>query len=74
MSARTLSLIKGGHQYVFRYSPGCEDDIIDVIMALAGNDESPVTWLDAATLSFQVTRDAAAGCVEALSPNDSQIL
>jgi hypothetical protein len=72
MTTRTLSLAKGGHKYVFRYSPGCEDDIVDAIMELAEDDESPVDWLDAATLSFQITQNAAQDCLEAMSPTDEQ--
>lgn len=74
MNTRTLSLVKGGHKYVFRYSRGCEDDIMDAIMALAENDQTPVDWLDAATLSFQITQTTASGCVKALSPKDEQVL
>ena len=72
MSTRTLSLVKAGHKYVFSYSPGCEDDIVDAVMALAEDAQSPVDWLDAATLSFQVTQNAATDCVQALSPTDEQ--
>lgn len=73
MTTRTLSLVKGGHKYVFRYGPGCEDEMLDAIMELAESDQSPVDWLDAATLSFQVTQNTAADCVEALSPSDEQV-
>lgn len=73
MTTRTLSLVKGGHKYVFRYSSGCEDDILDSIMDLADSDQSPLDWLDAATLSFQVTQNTAADCVEALGPGDEQV-
>ncbi len=73
MTTRTLSLAKGGHKYVFRYGPGCEDDMLDAIMELAEDDKSPVDWLDAATLSFQVTQNTAAECVQALSPSDEQV-
>ena len=73
MSTRTLSLVKGGHKYVFRYSLGCEDDIVDAIMALAEDKRAPVDWLDAATLSFQVTQNAAAECRRVLSPIDEQV-
>ena len=72
MTTRTLSLVKGGHKYVFRYAPGCEDDIVDAIMELADDEHSPVDWLDAATLSFQITQNAANDCFEALSPTDEQ--
>ncbi len=73
MTTRTLSLVKGGHKYVFRYGSGCEDQMLDAIMELAENDHSPVDWLDAATLSFQVTQNTAADCVETLSPSDEQV-
>ena len=72
-TTRTLSLVKGGHKYVFRYSAGCEDDVVDAVMALAEDGQSPVDWLDAATLSFQVTRHAACDCMEALSPTDEHV-
>ena len=72
MTTRTLSLAKGGHRYVFRYSPGCEDDVVDAIMELAEDEQSPVDWLDAATLSYQITQNAANDCFHALSPTDEQ--
>lgn len=72
MSIRTLSLLKGGHKYVFRYSAGCEDEVVDAVMALAEDPQSPLDWLDAATLSFQVTQCAAADCFGSLSPTDEQ--
>jgi len=73
MTTRTLCLVKGGHRYVFRYSPGGEDDMLDAIMELAESDSSPIDWLDAATLSFQVTRNTAADCLQAMSPTDEQV-
>ena len=72
MTTRTLSLIKGTHKYVFRYSPGSEDDVIDAIIELAEDGAAPVDWLDAATLSFQVTQNAAQGCAAALQPGRKQ--
>jgi hypothetical protein len=73
MSTRTLTLVKGGHKYVFRYSPGCEDEIVDAITALAEDDQAPVDWLDAATLSFQITQYTAADCAEALKATDGHV-
>lgn len=67
MGTRVLSLIKGGHKYVFRYSQGCEDDIVDEIMRLAEDPWTNLDWLDAATLSFQVTHYAAVDCADELS-------
>jgi hypothetical protein len=74
MNTRTLTLVKGGHKYVFRYCPGREDDIMDAIMELAEDEQTPVDWLDAATLSFQITQNAAADCFQAMSPSDEQVL
>jgi hypothetical protein len=59
MTTRTLSLAKGGHRYVFRYSPGCEEAVMDQIARLAEDPECNFDWLDAAALSFQVARLAA---------------
>ena len=73
MTTRTLSLVKGGHKYVFRYGAGCQDDMLDAIMELAESDRSPVDWLDAATLSFQVTQNTAVDCIQAMSPSDEQV-
>jgi len=72
-TTRTLSLVKAGHKYVFRYSAGCEDDVVDAIIALAEDDENPVDWLDAATLSFQVTQNAACECRDLLAPKDEHV-
>ena len=74
MTTRTLSLVKGGHKYVLRYSHGCEDDMLDAIMELAESDDNPVDWLDAATLSFQVTQNTAANCIQTMTPSDEQVL
>jgi hypothetical protein len=60
MTTRTLSLAKGGHRYVFRYSPGCEEAVMDQIMRLAEDAECNFDWLDAAAMSFHVVRFAAA--------------
>jgi len=68
MSAKLLTFAKEGHKYIFRYSAGCENEIIDVLMHLAEDNSSVLDWLDAATLSFQVTQHAASECSEALDP------
>ncbi len=60
MNIRTLSLAKGGHRYVFRYTAGSEEAVMDRIMRLAEDVGYDFDWLDAATLSFQVALLAAA--------------
>jgi hypothetical protein len=66
MSVRTLTLAKGGHRYLFRYTPGRESEIIDQIMKLAEDEQSNLDWMDAAMLSFQVAHGAARDCSTAL--------
>jgi len=65
MSVRVLSLAKGTHKYIFRYTPGCESQIVDEIMRLADDPDTNLDWLDAATLGFQVAHYTALGCQEA---------
>ena len=68
MSTKLLTFVREGHTYIFRYSVGCENEIIDVLMQLADDDNNVLDWLDAATLSFRVTQYAAGGCADALDP------
>ena len=68
MSTKLLTFAKEGHKYIFRYSAGRENEIIDVLMELAEDDNSVLDWLDAATLSFHVTQYAASECADALGP------
>ena len=49
-----LSLVKGQHQFVFRYAPGREADLLARLVMLADDPDSPFDWLDAAVLSYQL--------------------
>jgi hypothetical protein len=69
---RTISMTKGGRKFVFRYPRGHEDDIVDAIVSLAEDDSCPIDWLDAATLSYQVTQYAAADCARVLKLVDEK--
>ncbi len=53
---RQLSLVKGGHRFVFRYQAGREADIITAFASLAADAESGFDWFDAAVLSYQMGR------------------
>jgi hypothetical protein len=66
MNKRAVSLVKGGHRYLFTYGPESESHVIDEIMRLAEDPGCNLDWLDAATLGFQVARDAADECCKAL--------
>ena len=67
MTKRELCLSKDGHDYVFRYRPGYEGEIIDEIMRLADDAEAKLDWTDAAMLSFQAAQYAAADCCAAVT-------
>jgi len=53
---RQLSLVKGSHRYVFRYSTGREADVIESFASMAKDPETPFDWFDAAVLSYQMGR------------------
>lgn len=63
MTPRTVSLSKNGHTYMFRYPTGQEDLVVEEIMYLADDRSADFDWMDAATLSFQVTEMAACDCL-----------
>jgi hypothetical protein len=68
MEIRTVSTSKEGHRFLFRYEVGHEDEVLDTIARLAEQDSCSLDWVDAATLCFQVTRQSAVGCCNALVP------
>ncbi len=68
MSHKTLTLVKSGHKYVFRYSAGHENEIVDEIVRLAEDAHTHLDWLDAATLSFQVAQGAAVDSYHTMIP------
>ena len=55
-AARQLSLVKGDHQYLFRYQPGNEADVIGAFASLASDVSTEFDWFDAAVLSYQMGR------------------
>lgn len=54
MELRQISLVKGSHRYVFRYTPGNEPEIIDSFINLADDVDNEFDWFDAAVLSYQM--------------------
>ena len=71
MAKRILAFSKAGHTYLFRYPGGSEDTMVDVVMQLAEDPDSPLDWLDAATLSFQAAQYAAETCNSTLLPSQN---
>jgi len=53
---RQLSLVKGGHRYVFRYEAGREAEIIAAFADTASQPDTGFDWFDAAVLSYQMGR------------------
>ena len=54
LAQRCLSMVKGGHRYVFRYAEGCEAELLSSFVALANDPDSEFDWFDAAVLSYEM--------------------
>jgi hypothetical protein len=65
---RTITLSKGVHRYVFRYTEGQECEVLEAAAQMAADGSSPFDWLDAASVSFQITSEQAASCLKAIAP------
>ena len=55
-SRQQLILNKGKEKYIFRYDSGHEDELLDVLIEHAKNQQTNFDWFDAAVLSFKLTR------------------
>jgi len=53
---RQLILKKGTQKFIFRYDRGCEDLLLDALIAQAKNSKTDFDWFDAAVLSFKLTQ------------------
>ena len=51
---RTLTLVKGTHQFHFRYELGQESHVLDALVDLVNRREHGFDWFDAAVLSQQL--------------------
>jgi len=56
MTLQTLRVQKAEHLYLFRYTPGHEDEIVEEVMRLADDPEAEFDWMDAASVSHRVTQ------------------
>jgi len=68
MELRQVSLVKGAHRYLFRYTPGSEAEVIGAFSSLADDHESEFDWFDAAVLSYQIGQQLHQELKEAHSP------
>ena len=53
---RQLVLRKGKQKFIFRYDSGCEDALLDALIAQAKDSRTDFDWFDAAVLSFKLTQ------------------
>ncbi len=51
---KTLNLIKGKHQFYFRYETGQETIVLQSLVEMAQRRETGFDWFDAAVLSHQL--------------------
>jgi hypothetical protein len=58
-SLKTLSLVKGHHQFCFRYEAGQESKVLDALVDLVNKREHSFDWFDAAVLSHQLGQHLA---------------
>lgn len=70
MDTLTLRLEKDEHVYLFRYTPGSEDALVEEFMYLADDHELNFDWMDAAAMSFQVTQLAAEEAMGQMEPDE----
>ena len=56
---RTLSLVKAGHHFCFRYESGQEVQVLDALIEMVHRKQLQFDWFDAAVLSHQLGRHLA---------------
>lgn len=56
---KTLSLVKGGQQYCFRYEVGQENKVLDALVDMVNRRELGFDWFDAAVMSHQLGQHLA---------------
>jgi len=71
---RQLVLNKGTEKFIFRYEAGCEDKLLDALIAQAKDNCTDFDWFDAAVLSFKLTQSLIGQADDLLRENtDTQI-
>lgn len=55
-SLHRLTLVKGEHRWLFRWSVGDEPSIINSVADLARNPDMPFDWLDAAVVCKHIAQ------------------
>jgi hypothetical protein len=58
-TSKTLSLVKGSHQFCFKYEVGEEQKVLDALVEMVHQRDVPFDWFDAAVLSHQLGQHLA---------------
>ena len=66
---KQLILKKGKQKFIFRYTSGSEDKLLDVFIEQAKNGRTDFDWFDAAVLSFKLTQSLIGQADELISDN-----
>ena len=56
---KTLSLVKGKHQFCFKYEAGEESHVLDALVDMVKRRDLSFDWFDAAVLSHQLGQHLA---------------
>jgi hypothetical protein len=64
---KQLILKKGNQKFIYRYSSGSEDKLLDVFVEQAQNGRTDFDWFDAAVLSFKLTQSLIGQADELIS-------
>ena len=57
VSERQLVLVKQGHRYIFRFSPGQESKVLEGLLEMVRDPSNQLDWFDAAVLTHQMGQD-----------------
>jgi hypothetical protein len=58
-NGKTLSLVKGKHQFCFKYTAGEESQVLDAMVDMVKRRDVGFDWFDAAVLSHQLGQHLA---------------
>ena len=70
---RQLVLKKGSERYIYRYSSGSEDRLLDTLVEQANDERTDFDWFDAAVLSFKLTQALMGEADEILHRNSPEL-
>jgi hypothetical protein len=59
--ARSVTLLKGAHRWVFTCAPGDEQGLLAGVSEMARRPEVPFDWFDAALVGHQIARRLPSG-------------